>query len=177
MTLAAVLCCAMTTTVFTACSSDDDDTKSGGSNKKYVVAMYFDFTLEQDLMNFFDVYCTFTNVKGEVQTVQCTSLKNYYNQTVDYDKAPDNYEFSIYAVPKKEIPTIDAEATYHFKCEYSINYGVRATDKPDEVLNTIIFQLPRTDGLDVGGKKVLDYLEKHKEKLDVVKKHTGSKSK
>ena len=178
MTLAAVLCCALTTSVFTACGSDDDDLKPNGSDTKYTVKMYFDIALAQGLYEFCDVYCTFTNKDGEVVTIQCPE-KGYYDQTVDYDKAPDNYEFSVYAVPKEKLPEIDSLATYSFKLQYYVNYSVRTTDKPDEMFSMIIvtdpFRYPV--GQDMKGKHVLDYLEKLRKNNVLVRKLEGKKSK
>ncbi|MBO4801345.1 MAG: hypothetical protein J5545_05705 [Bacteroidaceae bacterium] len=178
MTLAAVLCCALTTSVFTACGSDDDDPKPNGSDKKYVVNMYFDIALAQGLYEFCDVYCTYTNKDGEVVTIQCPQ-KGYYDQVVDYDKAPDNYEFSLYAVPKEKLPEIDSLATYSFKVEYYVQYSVGTADKPKEILNGIIVTDPYRYpvGQDMKGKHVLDFLEKHRESYVLVRKKEGKKSK
>ena len=178
MTLAAVLCCAMTTTVITACGSDDDDDiKPNEPEKKYVVNMYFDVSVGQGLFDFCDIYCTFTNVNGEVQTIKLPSSKGYYDKTADYDSAPENYEFSLYAVPKKDLPEIDTTAVYDFKFVYNLNYSVGVKDKPNEMLRTIMFEGPdKPGGIPVKGSKVRDYLEKYAEKLELVKKHTGTKS-
>ncbi|MBO4802675.1 MAG: hypothetical protein J5545_12565 [Bacteroidaceae bacterium] len=178
LTLAAALCCALTTTVFTACGSDDDDTKPNGSDTKYVVNMYFDVALEQGLYDFCDVYCTFTNKDGEVQTIQMPGPKGKYDQTVDYDKAPEDYEFSMYAVPKEKLPEIDTTAAYDFHFTYNVLYRVSTADNPKGMVRGIMVEYPdKSGGLNVPGRNVMKHLDRHRESYVLVKKMTGKKSK
>ena len=138
MMFAAVFCCAMIATVFTACSKDDDDNDSGGVAQNKVVSIYYEFTVGKAYMDYYDVYCIYTDENGVVQKEKCTSAANYYKKIVDYDKAPSSYEFSVIGIPKEPLPDIDPEGTYDISSSYNLNVCVKPSADLDKTIKTII---------------------------------------
>ena len=171
MTLAAVLCCAMTTTVLTSCNSDDSDDESTAPQNN-VVTVFYEFTLGQAYMDFYDIYCTYTDVNGKVQMVQCTAKTNYYSESVAYDKAPDNYEFSVRAVPKTSHPTIVPDSTYDMSEKYTVSVAVRPSADANLVYRLIMDKV-KTKTTKVRGSRLAEQLEASEVKI--IEKVTGSK--
>lgn len=172
MTMVAVLCYMMTATVFTACNKDDDKTDSGETSQKQVVSINYVFTLGQAYLDYYDVYCYYTDVDGIVQTEVCTAKAYKYEKVVDYDKAPKSYEFSIVAIPKNPLPDIDAEGVYDVGHSYAVNVCVRPASDLEKITKTIMSG-GNTINTQTKGSALKSVIEKGQR--DIVSKVTGTK--
>lgn len=173
LTFVALLCYMMTATVFTACSKDDDKSDSGGATQKQVVRIYYEFTLGQAYLDYYDVYCTFTDVDGVVQKVVCTAKAYKYDEVVDYDKAPNSYEFSVVAVPKNPLPDIDPEGVYDVSHSYAVDVCVRNSSDLAKITKTIMKGSNSGNNRQSKGSALKGVIEEGQR--DIVKKLTGTK--
>ena len=168
--MVAVLCYMMTAAVFTACSKDDDN-GSGGGDQKSVVSIYYEFSLGQAYFDFYDIYCVYTDVNGVVQREKCTS-KAYYSKTVEYDKAPNTYEFSVIGIPKSPLPNIDPDASYDVSHGYNVNVCVKSS--ADAVGTTkIIMSSINSISRQTKGSALKETLAKGER--EIIPKQTGTK--
>ena len=170
MTLAAVLCCAMAT-VFTSCSKSND---SDGDDKpsSNVVTVLYRFTVGQAYIDYFDVHCIFTDINGNVNDYLCTGPANEYYDVVAYDKAPQNYEFSVIAYPKANHPAIDPEGKYDVSCNYVTGVNVRTSADAQGTLK-IIMGKSYTETKQVKGSRLATMLEEGEQVI--IPKITGTK--
>lgn len=168
----AVLCYMMAATVFTACGKDDDKTDSGGSTQKQVVSIYYEFTVGQAYLDFYDVYCIYTDANGVVQNEKCTSAANYYKQSVDYDKAPSSYEFSVIGIPKDPLPEIDPDASYDVSHSYVTSVCVKPSADSDKTTK-IIMGSSNTSTRQTKGSALKEAIAKGQR--EIVMKQTGTK--
>lgn len=155
----AAMCALVMTTTLTACGSDDDDSKSGGNTKKAAAAsMTVSLTVDDDLLNYFDLTVDYYDATGNIQSEPLKESK--WEKTVKAS-LPATLGVRVRAAQLKD--GIDPTTIDRIDVKSSISYVYNILDANDEKLNYIVYSYG--DSYGIHGTDIPEWLNNEGQKI------------
>ena len=112
---------------FSSCGEDD-----GVMERPDYTSINYKLAISQDLLSFYDVTASYTNVNGEEKTENVTSESWQYKERRDGSHKL-TFTLKVQARKKEVMPRLNEEkSNYQFDCTYSAEYYTKETSAKRE---------------------------------------------
>lgn len=152
---------AMTASMSLVSCGDDDDDDSDPIDPTALKAVSVQYSVDasDDLYDFYDITVTH-GIDGEQFSPETLNMPGWSFTTTYGDGStvlPESVSCRIVATPKAQTPSIDADAVYSFKADYSMMVNGVRNDNQKTVLN---YRAGTHPGISIKGDKVQQYLDR-----------------